>query len=202
MQLMVVALVSHLALGNPKISVILTLNGTNHKQWVKALMMNLTIMKMDLALRTTTPHKPVDNAVEKDRKSYDEWEYSNRCCLMIMRYHMDESIRDSICKTENAKDFLIAIEKKYAKFSKNEYLNMLHSTFYDGASDVRAHIDKLMGYYHKLKAMIMNLGQKGYVCFVMKTIPSQFNSIRSSYNAQKEQWSVEEMIDIIAKKEE
>ena len=60
-----------------------------------------------------------------------------------------------------------------------------------------------MGCYHKLKAMSMDLGQKGYmVCFVMKTLSSQFNSIRSSYNAQKEQWSVEEMIDIIAKKEE
>ena len=137
-------------------------------------MMNLTVMKKDLALRTTAPPKPADNATENDRKSYDEWEYSNRCYLMIMRYHMDESIRDSIPKTENTKDFLAAIEKKYAKFSKNEYLNMLHSTFYDGASDVRAHIDKLMGCYHKLKEMSMDLGQEGYmVCFVIKTLPSQ-----------------------------
>ena len=137
-------------------------------------MMNLTVMKMDLALRTTAPPKPADNAAENDRKSYDEWEYSNRCYLMIMRYHMDESIRDSIPKTENTKDFLAAIEKKYAKFSKNEYLNMLHSTFYDGASDVRAHIDKLMGCYHKLKAMSIDLGQEGYmVWFVIKTLPSQ-----------------------------
>ena len=107
---------------------------------------------------------------------------------------MDESIRDSIPKTENAKDFLTAVEKKYAKFYKNEYLNMFHSTFYDGASDVRAHIDKLMGCYHKLKAMSMYLGQESYmVCFVIKTLPSQFDSIKSSYNAQGEQWSVDEM---------
>ena len=98
---------------------------------------------MDLALKTTALPKPADNAVEKDRKSYDELEYYNRCCLMTMRYHMDESIHDSTPKTENAKDFLIAIEKKYAKFSKNEkneYLNMFHSTFYDDASDLRAFI--------------------------------------------------------------
>ena len=111
MQLMVVALVSHPALGNPKISVILTLNRINHKQWVEYLMMNLTIMKIDLALRTTVLRKPADGAAEKDRKSYDECEYSNRCCLMIMRYHMYESIRDSIPNTENAKDFLTARDR-------------------------------------------------------------------------------------------
>ena len=200
-----VALVSHPALGNPKISAILTLNGTNHKQWIESLMMNLTIMRMDLALRTTAPPKLADGASEKDRKSYEEWEYSNRCCLMIMRYHMDESIRDSIPKTENAKDFLTAIEKKYEKFTKNEkneYLNMLHSTFYDGTGDIRAHIDKLMGCYHKLKAMNMDLGKEYMVWFVMGTLPSQFDSIRSSYNAQKEQWSVEEMTAILAKEED
>ena len=126
MQLVVVALISHPTLGHPKISAILTLNGTDHKQWIESLMMNLTIMKMDLVLGTTAPPKHVDNAVENDRESYDEWEYSNRCCLMIMRYHMDESICYSIPKTENGKDFFTAIEKKYDKFSKNEkneYLN-------------------------------------------------------------------------------
>ena len=187
---MVVALVFHSALAYPKISTILTLNGTNHKQWVESLMMNLTIMRMELALRTTTLPKPVDNAAEKYRKTYEEWEYSNHYCLMIMRYHMDESICYSIPKTENAKDFLTAIEKKYENFSKNEknrYLNMLHSTFYDGASDIRAHIDKLMGCYHKFKAMDIELGEDYIVWFVMGTLPSQFDSIRSSYNAQKEQ---------------
>ena len=116
---------------------------------------------------------------------------------------MDEFIRNSIPKTENVKDFLTAIEKKYVKFyknEKNEYLNMLHSIFYDGASDVRAHIDKLMGYQDKLKAMCMDFGRQDYmVCFVMGTLPTQFDSIRSSYNAQKDQWGVEEMTFILAK---
>ena len=105
---------------------------------------------------------------------------------------MDESIRDSILKTKNAKDFLVAIEKKYEKLSKNqknEYLNMLHN-------------DKLMGCYHKLKAMGMDLGEGYMVWFVMGTLPSQFDLIISSYNAQKEQWSVQEMTVILAKEED
>ena len=49
-----------------------------------------------------------------------------------MKKHMEDSIYESIPNTENAKEFLNAIGKKYTKFSKNEFLNTLHSTFYDG----------------------------------------------------------------------
>ena len=33
---------------------------------------------------------------------------------------MEDSIYESICKTNNAKEFLDAISKKYTKFSNNE----------------------------------------------------------------------------------
>ena len=49
---------------------------------------------------------------------------------------MEDSIYESIPKTENAKEFLDVVNKKYTKFSKNELLNTLHSTFYDGTSGV------------------------------------------------------------------
>ena len=35
----------------------------------------------------------------------------------------------------------------------------------------------------------------------MGTLPSQFDSIKSSYNAKKEQWTIEEMIAILTKEE-
>ena len=36
----------------------------------------------------------------------------------------------------------------------------------------------------------------------MGTLPSQFYSIRSNYNAQKEKWTIEEMTAILTKEEE
>ena len=39
------------------------------------------------------------------------------------------------------------------------------------------------------------------VWLIMGTLPSQFDSIRFSYNAQKEQWTIEEMTTILAKEE-
>ena len=40
------------------------------------------------------------------------------------------------------------------------------------------------------------------VWLIMGTLPSHFDSIRSSYNAQNEQWTIEEMIVILDKEEE
>ena len=109
-----------------------------------------------LGLSTYAPPNPTDDTTEKDRKSYEDWEHSNRCCLMLIRYHMDESIRDSIPQTEIAKDFLDAIKEKYKKFSKNEKnecLTLFHRTNYADSGDIRSHINKSMGCYQKLKGM-------------------------------------------------
>ena len=49
---------------------------------------------------------------------------------------MEDSIYESIPKTENAKEFLDVVSKKYTKFSNNVFFNTLHSTFYDGTSGI------------------------------------------------------------------
>ena len=40
------------------------------------------------------------------------------------------------------------------------------------------------------------------VWLIMGTFPSRFDTIRSSYNAQNEQWTIEEMTAILSKNEE
>ena len=58
---------------------------------------------------------------------------------MIMENHTEDSIYESIPKTENENEFLDVVGKKYTNFSKNEnneLLNTLHSTFYDGTNGV------------------------------------------------------------------
>ena len=116
-------------------------------------------MKSNLASRVEVPTKPTVERSTKEKKFYKDWEYSNSCCLMIMENHMEDSIYENIPKTENAKDFLDAVGKKYTKFSKNELLNTLHSTFYDGTSGVRGHIAKILACYNKIKTIGMGLTQ-------------------------------------------
>ena len=51
---------------------ILKLNETNHKQWVESPMMNLTIMKLDLAFRDDSSLKPIARSKPDEKKLYDE----------------------------------------------------------------------------------------------------------------------------------
>ena len=83
-------------------------------------MMNLTIIKLNLVVKVETPPKPTIENSANETKFYEDWEYSNSCCLMIMKNHMEESIYANIPKIENAKEFLYAISRKFTKFIKNE----------------------------------------------------------------------------------
>ena len=53
-------------------------------------MMNLTIMKLKLTLKVEAPLKPIVESSANEKKSYEDWEYSNSCCLMIMENHMED----------------------------------------------------------------------------------------------------------------
>ena len=53
----------------PRFSVITKLNGTNYKKWVKYLMMNLIIMKMNLVLKVEAPPKPTAESSSSEKIS-------------------------------------------------------------------------------------------------------------------------------------
>ena len=135
-------------------------------------MMNLTIMKLNLTLKLEAPPKLIAESSASEKKSYGDLEYSNSCCSMIMENHMEDSIYEIIHKTENAKEFLDVVGKKYTKFSKNELLNTLHSTFYDGTSGVQGHIDKILACYNKIKTTSMDLDSNYVVWLIKETLPS------------------------------
>ena len=77
-------------------------------------------MKLNLALKVDAPLKPTIEGSANEKKFYEDWEYFNSCCLMIMENHMEDSIYENIPKIENAKEFLNVASKKYTKFLKNE----------------------------------------------------------------------------------
>ena len=71
-----------------------------------------------------------------------------------------------------------------------------------GQVGVRGHIDKILTCYNKIKTIGMEFDSDYVVWLIMGTLSSQFDSIRSSYNAQKEQWTIEEMNVVLTKEEE
>ena len=117
---------------------------------------------------------------------------------MTTKFTMDKTIKDNVLETNNAKEFLEFVGNKFKKFDKTKkayYLFFLTKTRYDGVFG--EHAMMLTNWYNKLKGMKVELGSDFLVWQVLNSIPSKFNVLRMSYNTQKKEWSIDELISIL-----
>ena len=167
--------------------------------------MKLTFIKLNLTLEINPLEILTDESSAAAKKLYEDWKHSNKCWLMMMENCMDEAIYVIIPKVDTTKGFLQKIRKNFIKFDMNEkhhYLDLLNNTKYDGVKGVRDHILLLSSYYNKFKDVKMEIRKEFLTYSMMKSLPSQFDSIRSSLNNKKEGCSLEELIVIIVKEED
>ena len=82
------------------------LDGTNYQKWKKTLVMNMTFMKLDLALEIDSPKKLTDDSSASVKKLYEDWKHSNKCYMMMMENFMDEAVYASIPKVDTTKGLL------------------------------------------------------------------------------------------------
>ena len=88
-------------------------------------MMNLTIMKLNFALKIETPPKPTIESSTSEKKFYEDLEYSNSCCLMIMEKCMEDSIYASIPKIENAKSSCMLLVRNIQSLQRTRKMSYL-----------------------------------------------------------------------------
>ncbi|RDX72090.1 hypothetical protein CR513_48475, partial [Mucuna pruriens] len=123
------------------------LNGINYEDWKESLGLYLTIYNLDLALRIKELGPFTHESSKAENISHDKWEHSNRVCLKVAKYTMEKSIRQSILKNDNAKDFLTVNGEKFMTFEKSISLSLFDKTKYDDVSGVFEHIMKMVHYY-------------------------------------------------------
>ncbi|RVX00374.1 hypothetical protein CK203_024610 [Vitis vinifera] len=108
---------------------------------------------------------------------YEKWEHSNRsCCLMVMKYTMDKSIKECVPKTERAKEF-------------------------SRICGVRDHIIKLKHYFNKANEMKVELSEKFLKWLILESLPASFDAMKLTYNASKKEWDLEELMSIVVQHE-
>ncbi|PNX57722.1 hypothetical protein L195_g058835, partial [Trifolium pratense] len=61
---------------------------------------------------------------------------------------------------------------------------------------------KMIHYYNKLKELKVEIGEDTLIWRVLQSLPPQFDVMRTSYNTQKAEWTIDEMIAIITQEEE
>ena len=92
------------------------LSGTNFKAWKDNLMIVLSCMDLDLALRIGQPAAPTDKNSPEKKWDFERWDRSNRMSLMIVKRSIPEAFRGDVSeKVTTAKEFIEEIEKRFAK---------------------------------------------------------------------------------------
>ncbi|WKA03424.1 hypothetical protein VitviT2T_021532 [Vitis vinifera] len=67
---------------------------------------------------------------------------------------------------------------------------------YDGVSGVRDHIIKLKHYFNKANEMKVELSEKFLKWLILESLPISFDAVKLTYNALKEEWTLEELMSI------
>ncbi|KAJ9709896.1 hypothetical protein PVL29_001400 [Vitis rotundifolia] len=187
-----------------QLSVIKPLTGNNFEEWFESFNVHMTLHNLDLALRVDEPSRPTDVSSADERSFYEKWEHSNRSCLMVMKYTMDKSIKECVPKIERAKVFLEYVKANYTKTDKSEmttYLKLLTTTVYDGVGGVRDHIIKLKHYFNNANEMKVELGEKFLKWLILESLPISFDAVKLTYNALKEEWTLEELMSLVVQHE-
>lgn len=182
-----------------------TLNGTNYDEWKESLEIYLAIAQLDLALRVDKPTDLTLASSAAEKTFHEKWHNSNRLCLMVIKFTIDEIIRHGIPEKDTAVEFLKEVEEKFKKFDKaqkSHYLSLLDSTHYHGDSGVCEHIMKLVNYFNKLKSLGVDLGEFYLVWKILESLPPQFQVLKTIYYTLQEEWSVDQLIAILTLEEE
>ncbi|CAL9029627.1 unnamed protein product [Prunus brigantina] len=72
---------------------------------------------------------------------------------------------------------------------------------YDGRGCVRAHIMNMANIANKLKGLNMTIDDDMMVHFALNSLPKEFKTLKSSYVAQKESWTLNDLITISVQEE-
>ncbi|PRQ34493.1 putative RNA-directed DNA polymerase [Rosa chinensis] len=125
--------------------------------------------------------------------------------LIVMKRSMSETVRGGIPDIENAKDFYDAIAAKYKESEKAEtgnLMNALISMKFDGVGSVREYIMKGTEIAAKLKDLKIPIEEAMLVHIVLNSLPPQYSQLLTTYNTQKDKWSLNELISICVQEED
>ncbi|KAB2623080.1 hypothetical protein D8674_025262 [Pyrus ussuriensis x Pyrus communis] len=161
-------------------------------------------MDYDLALREDEPQALDNNSTVEQRLKLEKWEKANRMALLVIKRSISEAVRGGIPATDKAKDFLEAIEAKFKVSEKGEMGNLmttLTTLKYDGKGTVREHILKLVEAAAKLTDLEVPIDDAFVVHMALNSLPDAYEQLKTSYNTQKEKWSLNDLISICVQEE-
>ncbi|CAL9025088.1 unnamed protein product, partial [Prunus brigantina] len=189
----------------PDLSSIETLNGPNYEKWKLDIEVVLGLMDLDLALIEDKPAALTASSTSEQKLKFKNWETSNRMSLLVMEKTISASVLEEIPASENAKEFLATIVRKYKPEDKaqvGKLITALTSAKFDGVGSVREYIMGLAGIANKLKALKVPIDETFLVHIAVNSLPSSYGQLVRVYSIMKEMWTVNELIYVCVLEEQ
>ncbi|KAM2147950.1 hypothetical protein ACFX1Q_004634 [Malus domestica] len=187
------------------VNTVQTLSGTNYKKWKQDLDICLGLMDLDVAIREDSPPEPAADATVDVKAKYERWLKANRITLLVIKKSMSDTVRGGIPDSKNAKEYLASIHEKFKESDKAETSNLMNDLMtkkYNGVGCVREHILELLDIGAKLNALEVPMSDPFLVHVALNSLPNEYSQLKSTYNAQKEKWSLNELIAICVHEEQ
>ena len=181
------------------------LSGSNYKRWRSDIEFVLGMMDLDMALCEDELPKPTNESTEAMRAHYAKWERSNRLSLISIKRSIVEHLLGGIPESNNAKEFLVAVAKRYQISDNAEaghFMDELMNMRYDDMKGVREYILKMVHLQTRLKALDIPIPDKFIVHQALNTLPSSFSQIKTAYNTLNQSWGVNDLITKCVAEEE
>ncbi|XP_050113886.1 uncharacterized protein LOC126592203 [Malus sylvestris] len=186
------------------VNTVQTLSGTNYKKWKQDLEICLGLMDLDIATRENPSPEPAKDDTANVKARYEKWQKANRISLLVIKRSMSDTIRGGIPESESAKEFLASIDEKFKESDKAETGNLMNELItkkYNGMGCVRERILELLDIGAKLNALKVPMSDPFLVHVALNSLPKEYSQLKSTYNAHKEKWSLNELIAICVHEE-
>ncbi|XP_062014082.1 uncharacterized protein LOC133730521 [Rosa rugosa] len=166
------------------------LTGSHLKAWKSGVEFYLMMHEnMDLCFTDTEPYGIDASSSPDEKKYYRDWHRANYRAKNVMRTTMSDTVRGSIDEPALAVDYMDAIAEKFKESNKAEATRLnkeMNELRYTGSGGVRQHILKLTELNAGLRDLDMGVKDDQLVHNALDSLPPSFNTLRTSYNAQKE----------------
>ncbi|KAK4408778.1 hypothetical protein Sango_0458800 [Sesamum angolense] len=127
------------------------------------------------------------------------------CMDLDLAFRVDEPPIPTDSKCTKVKDFLKAIEDQYVRSDKalaSTLMKRLSDVKYNGSRSVREHIMHMRDIAAQLKSLEVDISEPFLVHLILNSLPKEYGPFKITYNAQKEKWSVNELLSMSVQEEE
>jgi hypothetical protein len=128
----------------------------------------------------------------------NNWERSNRKCLMIIKERILEGKLGAILECETVVEYLEKVESQFTGSLKayvSSLIKRLVSEKYTNGG-VRDHILRMSNIAARLKPLDLTIKDGFLIYLIFNSLPKEFETFEVNYNSLNDKWTLEKFIAI------